>query len=689
MSGKDAPMPALITTAQLRDCGLLPDKADVLTATINSYLTESSNSSAWQKISTHVLTPDLPFNLHLFLFKHCYPDWQTKPEHCPAWLPDAESLTTSNIGQWMTETGMKTVAEFHAWTVNQYQKFWETVLQKLHIIFQTPPKQICDLTSGIESPQWLAGAAMNISESCFTAAPDATAIIYYDHNQRLQKLSYASLNKLANRIANGLHERGFAAGDPIAIIMPMSMEAVAIYLGILKLGAVVVPIADSFSSNEIATRLTITGAKIIFTQDFILRSQTTLPLYKKIITAKVHTTIVISHVEAPAKLLRENDLAWETFLSANDKFAAQMLTPMAPCTILFSSGTTAEPKAIIWNHTTAIKAASDAFLHQDIQTTDVLAWPTNLGWMMGPWLIFAALINRATLALNPGNPNERAYGEFVQDAKITMLGVVPTLVASWRRNQCMQGLNWNTIQKFSSTGECSNAEDMLYLMSQAYYKPVIEYCGGTEIGGGYISSTIIQVNCPTLFSTPAMGSAFILLDESGQPSNIGEVALIPPALGLATELLNADQHKIYYSNMPKSPTGKILRRHGDQLRRFDNGSYQMLGRTDDTMNLSGIKISSAEIERVLVGMEGITETAAVGITPPQNGPSQLVIFAVTELNLSKEDILAAMQKRVNQYLNPLFKIHDIVFTTELAKTASQKILRGKLRKMYAECRIHP
>jgi acetyl-CoA synthetase len=367
---------------------------------------------------------------------------------------------------------------------------------------------------------------------------------------------------------------------------------------------------------------------------------------------------------------------------------------MAPCHILFSSGTSAAPKAIPWNHTTPIKAASDAYLHHNIQAGDVVTWPTNLGWMMGPWLIFATLINHATLALYPASPKERAFGEFIQQAQITLLGVVPSLVASWRQTHCMENLDWRAIRAFTSTGECSHPEDMLYLMSLAGYQPIIEYCGGTEIGGSYITSTLIEKNCPSVFTTPAMGIDFFILDETGHPithTNItgemadeiaGEVALVSPSLGLSTTLLNADHHDIYFANMPPSPTGKILRRHGDLILRLNDHAYMMLGRVDDTMNLNSIKISSAAIERVLIGIPGILETAAIAVPPPDGGPNQLIIFAATNDMLNKNAIHEQMQKNINQLLNPLFKIHDLVFLKDLPKTASNKIMRRVLRKQY-------
>jgi acetyl-CoA synthetase len=379
--------------------------------------------------------------------------------------------------------------------------------------------------------------------------------------------------------------------------------------------------------------------------------------------------------------LRPFDFNWEDFLIDQPNFTSFASDPMTPCHILFSSGTTATPKAIPWNHTTPIKAAADAYFHHDLKPQDVLTWPTNLGWMMGPWLIFAAFINRATIALYPDTPNQRSFGEFVEKAKVTILGVVPTLVASWQHTQCMENLDWTQIKLFTSTGECSNPNDMRYLMSLAGNKPVIEYCGGTEIGGAYVTSTLVEANYPSLFSTPAMGIDFVILDEEGGLATQGEVALIPPSIGLSTELLNGNHAEVYYANMPMM-ADKVLRRHGDQIKQFDNGYYCMLGRADDAMNLGGIKTSSAEIERALANFEQIDEVAAIAIPPLQNGPSQLIIYAATKENLDKTTLLKSMQKRLSSELNPLFKIYDVILISALPKTASNKIMRRILRDKY-------
>ena len=646
---------------------------------INNLLATHSPQETWKLLSTEYLTPNHPFKLHQFIYATCYPRWQEHPETAPAWIPSASDIAQSNLGHWMKEINVTTRNEFHQWTVTNYVNYWDTAIKKLDIVFKSPYTQIAKIENGIEKISWLPNATMNIVDSCFNAAPEKTALVYSDQHG-LHTLSFKELNQLSNQIANGLSALGFAKGDPIAIDMPMTKEAVAIYLGIIKIGAIVVSIADSFSAEEIATRLRITQAKGIFTQDYIARGDKKLPLYAKVMAANAPQAIVIT---TDSNIERNHDIAWRDFLSTNTEFNSVACSPMDACNILFSSGTTGDPKAIVWNHTTPIKVGADAYLHQDIKPNDILAWPTNLGWMMGPWLLFAAFLNQAAVALYHDIPRDAGFGKFIADAKVTMLGVVPTLVATWRQSNCMPGLDWSAIKRFSSTGECSNAEDMLYLMSLAGYKPVIEYCGGTEVGGSYISSTMLDNNIPSHFSTPAMGLEFVILDENGQQTDNGEVALVPPSLGLSTQLLNADHHKVYFDNMP-NVNNKLLRRHGDQIHRIANGYFCVLGRVDDTMNLGAIKVSSAEIERVLTGIDNIIETAAIAVSPPNNGPSQLVIYAATQVTLDKAATMKTMQSHINQLLNPLFKIHDVVFLKELPKTASNKIMRRVLRKQYDE-----
>ena len=678
----------MLIVEQLTACGLGKTEASEIVKAVNRILKTQSPAACWHEISRHILTPHHPFALHQLLYETVYADFDRATDQpAPAWFPTDTDITEANITRLMATLNLKTYRELHAWTVQNRDTFWQMMIEALDIkTMATNPKAQQDGT-GIATHL----RELNIVESCFSASPEAIAIATQQENHEgLATFTYRELESLTNRVANGLVEIGMEPGDAVAVDMPMNAESVAIYLGIVKAGCVVVGIADSFAPDEIATRLRIGKAKAIFTQDYINRAGKHLPLYEKVIAANAPKAIIFSYEggDAAAPTQREGDMTWDAFLSDTETFTAIPCHPDAHTNILFSSGTTGEPKAIPWTHTTPIKCAADAYLHHDIHANDVLAWYTNLGWMMGPWLIYASLINKATIALYDGVPTGRDFGVFVQNAKVSMLGVVPTLVRAWKNIDCMHGLDWQSIRAFSSTGECSNPEEMLYLMSLAGYKPVIEYCGGTEIGGAYVTGTRVQPAAPSTFTTPALGLDFLLYDDDGNPSDNGEVFIVSPSLGLSTSLLNAEHNEVYFAGTPRPE----LRRHGDALERLADGYYRIHGRVDDTMNLSGIKVSSAEIEEVLNGVDGIQETAAVAVSPKDGGPSQLVIYTVPVASESQkptnvdgnsdsqQDIHDALQAALSQHLNPLFRIHDVVIVDALPRTASNKVMRRLLRQ---------
>ena len=188
----------------------------------------------------------------------------------------------------------------------------------------------------------------------------------------------------------------------------------------------------------------------------------------------------------------------------------------------------------------------------------------------------------------------------------------------------------------SSTGEPSSADDYFYLMWLTGFRaPIVEYCGGTEIGGGYLTGSVVQPAAPATFTTPTLGTELRFRDEaSGQLSSnqSGEVFIVPPAIGLSQRLLNRDHHQEYYVGMPTLDDGTPLRKHGDTYRVLgrvgDTTFYRSGGRTDDSMNLGGIKVSAVEIEKVLNQHPAVQESAAVAVAPPDGGPEQLVVHYV-------------------------------------------------------------
>ncbi len=679
-------MAASLTQQDLLDDGLPESAAAELWERLRA-LPEEPATERWRRLTATVLHPGLPFAVHQRLFAATYADWDPAQGPPPAWLPDPAEVPHTNLGRLMADLGLPDYAALHRWSVEQREAFWAAAIERLHIRFDQPYEAVAAYPRGPETPDWLPGARLNLAASCFQAPPERIAVRWQQPGGPLQECTYGELDALSNRVANGLVARGFRPGDAVAVALPMSVAAIAAYLGIVKMGGVVVSVTDSFSAPEIALRLRLGGAVGAICQDFASAARGE-PLYDKLVAANAPLTIVLAAADPGAEpdlALRDDDLAWPDFLADDDVFTPVPRRPDDLCNVLFSSGTTADPKAIPWTHTTPLRAAADGHFHHDLRPGDVVCWPTSLGWMMGPWLVFASLINHATIAVFEGTPLGRGFGEFIRDAGVTMLGLVPSLVKSWRSTRCFEGLDLRGVRRFSSTGECSNAVDYLYLMMLAGYRPVIEYCGGTEIGGGYLTGTMVQPASPGTFSTPALGLDFVLLDDAGQPTRNGELFLVPPSIGLSNTLLNQDHHEVYYAGVPTGPRGELLRRHGDQMEALGGGYYRSHGRADDAMNLKGIKISSAELERALAGAPGLVECAAVAVSDPDGGPSRLVIYAVVDdPRLDRRQLRPVLQQALRQHYGAQFKVADVQILDRLPRTASNKVMRRVLRDDYLQ-----
>ena len=693
---------------------------------------------AWRTFVDRTRRETLPFEAHLETYHQIFDGRRSEDGPAAAWIPDEETVRRSNLRASMDAVGIDRYEDFHAWSVRDRPAFWTHTLQRLGVVFTRPPDTILDMVGGVRQPRWLPGAEMNIVDSCFTADPDHPAVFKTgEDDDSLSTITYGELERLVNRLANGLVDRGLAPDRAIALYMPLSLECVTVYLAIIRAGSSVVSIADSFPAAEVRSRMATAGADCIVTMDHIIRGIKTIPLYDTVIEAGASTVIVVptggrgSREDGHASIqgdqaspqsnqasrrglnearLRDGDISWLDLFSSDDTFESVTGDPYRTTNVLFSSGTTGDPKAIPWTHLTPLKGAMDGLYHQDIRPGDVTAWPTNIGWMMGPWLIYATLVNGAAMALYPGTTSEAGYPRFIQRAGVTMLGVIPSLVRTWRHSGATDGVDWSSVRVFSSTGEPASRTDYLWLMSRAAYRaPVIEYLGGTEIGGGHLACTVVQPSSPATFNTANLGVDFIILDEDGrevEEGGTGELYLRPPALGMSQQLLNGDHEAVYYASCPAGTRGEILRRHGDHAQRLHRGYYRAQGRADDGMNLGGILVSPLDLERIVDGHPDVYESAAVAVQPEGEGAERLVIFIVPEpgsvyagaisdpdaisgpgayldlvpaADLKTEALKEELQALISSGLNPLFKIYELKIAAELPHTASGKLVRRALR----------
>ena len=298
-------------------------------------------------------------------------------------VTDDVNTQASNLGQVMTDLGCQDYQELHAWSVANRAGFWEKVIDRLSIVFSRWPDATVDSSAGPRSPQWLPGARLNIVDSCFGAPPENTAIVSgREGSEELTRTSYRDLEELVSRMAKFVQDRT-APEAAIGLYMPMTVECVVAYLGIVRAGRRVVSIADSFSPEELRKRMEIAEASLVVTSAGYQWAGKIVRPYNKVRQAEIPSAIVISGVGKPPSL-REQNTRWEEVLATENEFTGTPADPYDVINVLFSSGTTGVPKAIPFTHLTPIKCAMDGHFHHDIGSQDTVAWPTNIGWVMGP-----------------------------------------------------------------------------------------------------------------------------------------------------------------------------------------------------------------------------------------------------------------------------------------------------------------
>jgi acetyl-CoA synthetase len=323
----------------------------------------------------------------------------------------------------------------------------------------------------------------------------------------------------------------------------------------------------------------------------------------------------------------------------------------------------------------------------DVHQGDVIYWMTDMGWMMGPWLVFGALILGATLFIYDGAPDypgpDRVWA-LVERHKITQLGVSPTLIRALipHGEGTFKKHDLSYLRFFASTGEPWNPDPWLWLFEKVGEgkRPIINYSGGTEIGGGIVMGNPITPLKPCSFSAACPGIAADVFDEEGNPlwNAVGELVIKSPWIGMTRGFWKDKQRYLdtYWSRWENVWV------HGDFAAIDSDGLWYILGRSDDTLKIAGKRLGPAEVESVLVAHPDVVEAAAVGVPDEVKGMA-LVLFAVCKPGVQTDDTLRdALKQMVVEEMGKPLAPKAILFVSDLPKTRNAKVMRRMIRSAY-------
>jgi acetyl-CoA synthetase len=615
------------------------------------------------------------------------------------WRPSADLIAQSNLSRFIRTYGLSSLDDLQHRSITNLEWFWNTVLHDLDIRFHRPHSRVIDLGAGIPWAKWCVNGGMNIVANCLdkyagTTIDARTALRWEGEEGNVRTMTYGELRRDVNRMANALRSLGLPPGSAIGVFMPMTPEIVVAMLAIIKIGAVFLPLFSGFGAEAIISRLQDAKAGALFTADGFWRraKEVAMKPIADEAAAKVETVravIVLRRLGRDVSWHEGRDYWWHDLISnARDDSPTEPTGADDPMMLLYTSGTTGKPKAAVHTHCGfPVKAAQDISQGLDLHPDETLYWVTDMGWMMGPWLVFGTLLLGATMMLYdgaPDYPDSSRVWRLIAKHRITTLGISPTLVRSLRQQGAAQfaHCDLSSLRKFGSTGEPWNADPWMWLFEKAGggKLPIINYSGGTEISGGILMGNVHKPMKPCAFAGPLPGMAADIVDDAGHSvqQEVGELVLRQPWIGM-TRGFWGDPGRYLESYWSRFPGIWV---HGDWAARDQDGDWYILGRSDDTIKIAGKRLGPAEVETVLVRHPSLVEAAAIGVPHEVKGEA-LVCFCVLRPGITPTEILREeLKTQVGAALGKALAPKTVKFVRELPKTRNAKVMRRLVRAAY-------
>lgn len=612
-----------------------------------------------------------------------------------AWHPPPELVAASNARAFLDEVEVADYDTLIRRADADPEWFWGKVAGKL--AFYRPWDTLLDVSRGVPFARWCVGGKTNLVLNALdrhrgTEIWQRDLIVWESEAGQVVRWTYAELDALVCRLAGGLTGLGLSAGDVVGLFLPNIPEAVAAFLACAKIGAIALPMFSGFGANAVADRLAASGALALITADGTFRRGSVVPM--KAVADEAATLVPgLRHVIVARNA--GNAVDWhagrdhwldELTDGRDADFPTAPLDADAPLMLMYTSGTTGKPKGTVHTHVGfPAKMLLDVGIIMDLKPTDRMLWMSDMGWLVGPMVAVAVPMHGASVMLAEGSPDYPDPGRMwrlVQDHEVSFLGLAPTTARGFIRNGGggIERYDLSRLRICASTGEVWTPEAWHWTFENVCKRrvPLLNYSGGTEVGGGILSGTILHPIKPCSFARPIPGMGAAVVDEAGQPvpdGVVGELVLTGPSIGLTRSLWGDDQRYLesYWEAIPG------MWRHGDWAVIDADGHWTILGRSDDTLKIAGKRTGPSEIEALLAGTGLVAESAVVGLPDPVKGQSVCCVVSLMPSVTMDAELRARLVAAVVDGLGNPFRPRMIIDVADLPKTRNMKVMRRVVR----------
>lgn len=584
--------------------------------------------------------------------------------------------------------------------------FWRRQGERLS--WATPFTEVLDW-SDAPFAKWFGDGKLNVAYNCVDRHVEAgngdRVAIHWEGEPvgDARDITYAQLKDEVSKAANALTALGLRAGDRVAIYMPMVPEAIVAMLACARLGAMHSVVFAGFSATALAARVEDAQAKLVITTDGQYRRGVAASLKSAVDEAvanqpSVQHVLVVKRTGIDVDWTEGRDVWWhEAVDSQSTEHTSEAFDAEQPLFLLYTSGTTGKPKGIV--HTSGGFLTQASYSHHnvfDIKADDVYWCTADIGWVTGhTYIVYGPLSNGVTQVVyegTPTSPTEHRHFEIIEKYGVTIYYTAPTLIRTFMKlgHQIPAAHNLSSLRVLGSVGEPINPEAWRWYREHigAGTTPIVDTWWQTETGAIMISPLPgVTAAKPGSAMTPLPGISAKIVDDDGNE-------LVPGA--------DEEEHVTGYLVLDKPWPSMLRGIWGDNERfkdtywsrfaeqgwyfagdgaRYDaDGNIWVLGRIDDVMNISGHRISTAEVESALVGHSGVAEAAVVGATDATTGQAICAFVILKEsAHGGSANIVEELRAQVSTEISPIAKPREIHIVPELPKTRSGKIMRRLLR----------
>jgi acetyl-CoA synthetase len=621
------------------------------------------------------------------------------------WKPTRAYVEGSNVKGFMDQWGIKTYKDLYQESIDDIKWFWPAAMDYLGVHWHRRYDTALDLdgSKSFEKARWFIGGKLSIAYNCLDRhamdpyASNRLAFIWETEDGTIEKWTYLDLYKAANQCANGLKSLGVRKGVAVGFYMPMIPELIVAFWACMKLGAPIIPIFSGFGAKPLAVRLADAKAKVLLTADAGFYKARPIPLKAtcdhaaKQVPRLKHILVVKRQTDVQIPWEKTRDIWWHELVPVQSAhFKTAVLDAEDLAMILYSSGTTGKPKGTL--HRVAgvfAQVVKELGFHFDVKPDSRFYWITNIGWMMGPWEIMGVQHFGGSYLIYEGNPVYPSHERVLDMAtrhRLTHLGLSPT----YSRSLKTKGEDWirkydlSSLRFLGSTGEPFDPESYMWVFQNIGQSrmPIINISGGTEMCGCLVSPSPLTPLKPCSVGMPGLGMAIGIAGDDGRliDTGKGHLVLLKPAPSLTRGFLGDWNRYIEtYFSWEKNPD---VWYHGDYIKRDEQGRLTLHGRSDDTINVAGVRTGAGEIESALMDHEAVLESAVIGVPDELKG-SDIVCFVILKDGYELSDKLKGdLAQHVVRIMGKNLRPKTIQIVPDLPRTRSMKIVRKAIRKKY-------